>query len=57
MICNPICSVGFFFVSKKFFRERIDAEEYLLYEYFKTMYVEYAKLVPRFPVNLDKFLL
>jgi protein-S-isoprenylcysteine O-methyltransferase len=57
LLCNPVCIFGFAKAARGFFSDRIDAEEYSLYEKFKTSYVEYSRIVPRFPLKLDAFML
>jgi protein-S-isoprenylcysteine O-methyltransferase len=43
---NPICSVGYFVVTWRFFRERIRVEEEYLVDFFGNAYSEYRRAVP-----------
>lgn len=45
LLCNPLCTVLYVYVSYKFFEERITNEEYYLFEFFGTAYSEYHSRV------------
>ena len=46
MTWNPIWTIGFYFASYSFFKDRIETEEELLVEFFGDQYIEYRKRVP-----------
>ncbi|PKK79788.1 farnesyl cysteine-carboxyl methyltransferase [Rhizophagus irregularis] len=46
LLCNPICLAGFFFVLHRFFKDRIEEEEPLLFNFFGKEYIEYKKKTP-----------
>ncbi|MEE6483666.1 hypothetical protein FKM82_013628 [Ascaphus truei] len=46
LLCNPICIFGYTLASWRFFRERIEEEEFTLIHFFGEQYVEYKKNVP-----------
>ncbi|KAL2650613.1 hypothetical protein R1flu_018741 [Riccia fluitans] len=46
LLCNPIATVGYIIVLWRFFRDRIEYEEYFLVEFFGEKYEEYQKKVP-----------
>lgn len=46
LVCNPICFIGYAFVSWKFFDERIYEEEMLLLNFFQSDYLAYQQKVP-----------
>lgn len=46
MICNPICLVGYVFVSWRFFKNRICEEEITLLHFFGEEYATYQENVP-----------
>ncbi|XP_031473705.1 probable protein-S-isoprenylcysteine O-methyltransferase isoform X1 [Nymphaea colorata] len=46
MLCNPICIVGFTFVTWCFFSRRIRYEEFFLRQFFGQQYEVYAQKVP-----------
>lgn len=43
ILCNPICTLAYAFVSWKFFKERISFEELTLVEFFGDSYREYKR--------------
>jgi protein-S-isoprenylcysteine O-methyltransferase len=45
LLCNPLSTMAFAYVSFKFFKDRIRYEEYFLCQYFPD-YPEYRKRVP-----------
>ncbi|XP_050787750.1 protein-S-isoprenylcysteine O-methyltransferase [Gopherus flavomarginatus] len=46
LLCNPVCVVGYTLASWRFFRERIEEEEFTLIHFFGAEYLEYKKKVP-----------
>ncbi|CAM4685148.1 unnamed protein product [Caretta caretta] len=46
LLCNPVCVVGYTLASWRFFRERIEEEEFTLIHFFGEEYLEYKKKVP-----------
>ena len=48
LLLNPLCAVGFAYVSFRFFRDRIEHEEALLVDFFGSRYQEYRKRTPTF---------
>ncbi|XP_053546370.1 protein-S-isoprenylcysteine O-methyltransferase [Bombina bombina] len=46
LLCNPVCLVGYTLASWRFFRERVEEEEYSLINFFGEQYLEYKKNVP-----------
>uniref|UniRef100_A0A8C0IZI9 Protein-S-isoprenylcysteine O-methyltransferase n=2 Tax=Chelonoidis abingdonii TaxID=106734 RepID=A0A8C0IZI9_CHEAB len=46
LLCNPVCVVGYTLASWRFFRERIEEEEFTLIHFFGAEYLEYKKRVP-----------
>merc|ERR1712196_56835 len=46
MLCNPVSIVLFYYVSYKFFADRIPFEERLLIKFFGDQYLDYKKKVP-----------
>ncbi|KAM4702736.1 protein-S-isoprenylcysteine O-methyltransferase [Rhinophrynus dorsalis] len=46
LLCNPLCLVGYTLASWRFFRERIEEEEFSLIHFFGEQYLEYKKKVP-----------
>ncbi|KAE8593224.1 hypothetical protein XENTR_v10019036 [Xenopus tropicalis] len=46
LLCNPLCLFGYTFASWRFFRERIEEEEFSLIHFFGENYMEYKKKVP-----------
>ena len=45
MLCNPLCTVAFAYVSWRFFQDRIHAEEIALVHFFGEDYINYRKKV------------
>ncbi|KAM9299134.1 protein-S-isoprenylcysteine O-methyltransferase [Gastrophryne carolinensis] len=46
LLCNPVCLVGYTLASWRFFRERVEEEEFSLITFFGEQYLEYKKNVP-----------
>ncbi|CAH2319707.1 -S-isoprenylcysteine O-methyltransferase [Pelobates cultripes] len=46
LLCNPVCLIGYTLASWRFFRERVEEEEYSLIHFFGEQYLEYKKIVP-----------
>eukprot|EP00878_Enallax_costatus_P029049 GHUV01031432.1.p2 GENE.GHUV01031432.1~~GHUV01031432.1.p2 ORF type:complete len:148 (+),score=28.99 GHUV01031432.1:146-589(+) len=46
LLVNPVCTVGFTYVSWRFFAERIPFEEYYLRSFFGRQYLQYAEATP-----------
>uniref|UniRef100_A0A8C5WHA2 Protein-S-isoprenylcysteine O-methyltransferase n=1 Tax=Leptobrachium leishanense TaxID=445787 RepID=A0A8C5WHA2_9ANUR len=46
LLCNPICFFGYTLASWRFFRERVEEEEYSLIHFFGEQYLEYKHNVP-----------
>jgi protein-S-isoprenylcysteine O-methyltransferase len=57
LVLNPVCILGFAKAARDFFSSRIEAEEYSLHERFGGDYMNYTKVVPRFPLKLDALML
>lgn len=46
LLCNPVCLVGYTLASWRFFRERVEEEEFSLIHFFGQEYVDYKRNVP-----------
>nr|XP_033778704.1 protein-S-isoprenylcysteine O-methyltransferase isoform X2 [Geotrypetes seraphini] len=46
LLCNPVCVVGYTLASWRFFRERIEEEEFTLILFFGEQYLDYKRKVP-----------
>jgi protein-S-isoprenylcysteine O-methyltransferase len=46
LLANPLCTVGFAYVSYRFFKSRVRYEERKLIQFFGDQYIEYKKKVP-----------
>ncbi|XP_077314432.1 protein-S-isoprenylcysteine O-methyltransferase [Lithobates pipiens] len=46
LLCNPVCLIGYTLASWRFFRERVEEEEYSLIHFFGDQYIDYKKNVP-----------
>ena len=46
ILCNPICTIAYTYISWTFFRDRIEVEEQLLRSFFGLDYVKYKEKVP-----------
>ena len=45
MLCNPLCTIAYAYVSWRFFNERIEDEEVTLLNFFGEHYLDYQKRV------------
>ncbi|XP_068096624.1 protein-S-isoprenylcysteine O-methyltransferase [Hyperolius riggenbachi] len=46
LLCNPICLIGYTLASWRFFRERVEEEEFSLIHFFGNQYIDYKRNVP-----------
>ncbi|XP_069598053.1 protein-S-isoprenylcysteine O-methyltransferase [Ranitomeya imitator] len=46
LLCNPVCLIGYTLASWRFFRERVEEEEFSLIHFFGQEYVDYKRNVP-----------
>ncbi|KAG9482001.1 hypothetical protein GDO78_010954 [Eleutherodactylus coqui] len=46
LLCNPVCLVGYTLASWRFFRERVEEEEFSLIHFFGQEYIDYKRTVP-----------
>ncbi|XP_030041458.1 protein-S-isoprenylcysteine O-methyltransferase [Microcaecilia unicolor] len=46
LLCNPVCMFGYTLASWRFFRERIEEEEFTLILFFGEQYLDYKRKVP-----------
>lgn len=45
LLCNPVCLIGYTLASWRFFRERVEEEEYSLIHFFGEQYIDYKRKV------------
>lgn len=46
LLCNPVCTIGYAVASWRFFKERIEEEEFTLIHFFGEQYLDYKRKVP-----------